>query len=98
MEGRSDENRCPEGSRVIFGRPQRNGEGGYGMESALETASVTDDGERVTPDEPDYCFKAHLSIYNFAKFFTFGKRVLDAGCGTGYGSHYLLENGARSVL
>lgn len=58
---------------------------------------VTDAGERVTPDDPSFVFYAHLSIYAFAKPYAVGKRVLDAGCGTGYGSHYLLEHGASYV-
>lgn len=58
---------------------------------------VTDEGERVTPDYPYWGFYAHLSIYAFAKPFAVGNRVLDAGSGTGYGTHYLLEHGASYV-
>lgn len=62
-------------------------------------AGVTDNGERVVPEDKSFCFQAHLSIYNFAKPYAYGKRVLDAGCGTGYGSHHLLTAcGAKSVL
>lgn len=61
-------------------------------------ASVTDNGERVVPEDNNFCFHAHLSIYNFAKPYAHGKRVLDAGCGTGYGSfHLLTKGGAKSV-
>jgi 2-polyprenyl-3-methyl-5-hydroxy-6-metoxy-1,4-benzoquinol methylase len=40
----------------------------------------------------------HFMRYEFALKFCRGKRVLDAGCGTGYGSHFLAANGASSVL
>ena len=60
--------------------------------------NVTDNGERVVPEDDNFCFQAHLSIYNFAKPYAHGKRVLDAGCGTGYGSFHLLTEGkAKSV-
>lgn len=58
---------------------------------------ITDCGERVTPDIPDWVYYAHLSIYRFARQFSEHKRVLDAGCGTGYGSRYLLDGGAACV-
>jgi SAM-dependent methyltransferase len=64
-------------------------------------------GERVVPDkvEPDL-FNEHLSRYFFARDFATSRRVLDLGCGTGYGSaiayarekysrpgiHYLVAN------
>jgi SAM-dependent methyltransferase len=61
-------------------------------------ANVTDNGERVVPEDNNFCFQAHLSIYNFAKPYAHGKRILDAGCGTGYGSFHLLSEGkAKSV-
>lgn len=55
--------------------------------------SVTDHGERVVPEDNNFCFHAHLSIYNFAKPYAHSARVLDAGCGTGYGSFHLLTEG-----
>lgn len=57
--------------------------------------NVGNDGERITPEEAGPSFYAHLSIYRFALPFTSGKRVLDAGCGTGYGSVYLSQSAAR---
>jgi len=57
-------------------------------------ANVGNDGERITPEEGGPSFYAHLSIYRFALPFISGKRVLDAGCGTGYGSAYLSQSAA----
>jgi len=41
---------------------------------------------------------AHISRYEFALPYTKNKKVLDVGCGAGYGSYYLAANGAKSVL
>ncbi len=60
-------------------------------------AAITDNGERVTHLYPNSCFTAHLALYHFALPWAVGKTVLDAGCGTGYGAHYLAEQGAASV-
>jgi ubiquinone/menaquinone biosynthesis C-methylase UbiE len=51
-------------------------------------------GERVIPDqvEPDL-WSEHLARYAFASRYAAGKRVLDCGCGTGYGTAEL-ANGA----
>jgi len=43
-------------------------------------------------------YSEHIQRYEFALPYCQGKRVLDAGCGTGYGSHFLAANGAASVL
>ena len=44
-------------------------------------------GERVIPGQVDIdLWNEHVSRYAFASAFAAGKRVLDLGCGTGYGS------------
>jgi 2-polyprenyl-3-methyl-5-hydroxy-6-metoxy-1,4-benzoquinol methylase len=40
----------------------------------------------------------HQARYQFAAAVVRGKRVLDAGCGVGWGSQVLLDNGAASVV
>jgi len=52
-----------------------------------EFGAVEFTGERVVPGqvEPDL-WNEHVARYAFAARFAEGKRVLDAGCGTGYGS------------
>jgi len=54
--------------------------------------------ESVSPEVPNDLFVAHLAVYSFFARFVAEKRVLDLGCGTGYGSHHLLERGAASVV
>ncbi len=63
----------------------------------VDIAWLTDDCERVSHLQRDHLYFAHLSIYWFALRFCTGKTVLDAGSGTGYGSAYLADNGAREV-
>jgi len=49
-------------------------------------------GERVIPGEVDVdLLNEHLARYAFASRLARGKRVLDAGCGAGYGSAELAE-------
>ena len=55
-------------------------------------------GERVVPDQVDVdLWNEHLARYAFAARLARGKRVLDAGCGSGYGSAELAAT-ARSVI
>lgn len=55
-------------------------------------------GESVWPGVRNDLFVAHESIYRFASPYALGATVLDAGCGTGYGSRILAEAGASHVL
>lgn len=59
--------------------------------------AVSEGGERVTHLYEDDCYRAHLSIYQFAANLCQGAQVLDAGSGAGYGSAYLASHGAAFV-
>jgi SAM-dependent methyltransferase len=54
--------------------------------------------ENVSQEVPNDLFQAHLSIYWFFAGFVQNRRVLDLGCGTGYGAAHLLKSGAPAVL
>lgn len=61
--------------------------------------------ERVVPDRLDQkitfqrqILAQHLERYNFAAKFVRNKRVLDAACGSGYGSRILADSGALAVV
>ena len=54
--------------------------------------------ESVWPGVRNDLFVAHESIYAWVAALARGARVLDAGCGTGYGSALLAEGGARRVV
>jgi 2-polyprenyl-3-methyl-5-hydroxy-6-metoxy-1,4-benzoquinol methylase len=56
--------------------------------------------ERASPDHPSWAKHAshHIARYLFASEFVVGRRVLDAGCGSGYGAVLLREAGAASVV
>lgn len=76
-------------------------QGAMGLDTAdriVDGRDVSNAGERVVADEGTFVYYAHLSIYEFARPFVQGKRVWDAGCGTGYGSVHLARGGAASVL
>jgi ubiquinone/menaquinone biosynthesis C-methylase UbiE len=52
-------------------------------------------GERVIPGQVnDDLWSEHIARYAFARRYAGGKRVLDAGCGTGYGSAELAQTAA----
>src|SRR6185295_12542584 len=57
-------------------------------------------GERIIPKRVDQnpLFEEHLARYFFSGELVQGQRVLDLGCGTGYGSYYLSQKGARFVV
>jgi 2-polyprenyl-3-methyl-5-hydroxy-6-metoxy-1,4-benzoquinol methylase len=57
-------------------------------------------GERMIPEfnNEDEIYLEHISRYMFASKFIKNKIVLDIACGSGYGTNYLLENGAERVF
>lgn len=60
-------------------------------------AGLTPFGESVWPGVRNDLYVAHESIYRFFASQAGGRRVLDAGCGMGYGAHALALAGAHSV-
>ena len=57
------------------------------------------EGERLVPkaNNRNPFYWEHLLRYQFAKPYIVNKKVLDLGCGTGYGSAELISMGAKSV-
>jgi SAM-dependent methyltransferase len=72
-----------------------------GPRAALDLGGTSADGipERFIPDQMGEGMVAaeHLCRYWWAAQFAPGRRVLDAGCGIGYGSNMLAEAGAAEV-
>ena len=55
-------------------------------------------GERVVPGQVnDDLWSEHVARYAFARRYAQGRRVLDAGCGTGYGSAELAQSAADVI-
>lgn len=56
--------------------------------------------DRFVPNanNKDTYYLEHVTRYRFAKPYILGKKVLDLGCGTGYGSAEAIKMGASSVV
>lgn len=85
-------------SEQPFLQPLRNQLARAKAAAAKMLAGLELGGERVWPGANTDLFVAHLSLYRFFATFAQGRRVLDAGCGSGYGSAYLAGHGAASVI
>lgn len=60
------------------------------MSSSAETPALSFTGERLVPGKVDAdLYQEHLARYVFAEPLAKGRRVLDAGCGVGYGAQRL---------
>lgn len=58
------------------------------------------EGERFVPsnhNQNDSFYLEHIQRYRFTKPYIQGKKILDLGCGTGYGSKELIKLGAGEV-
>lgn len=57
-------------------------------------------GERLIPNIPEltFLYQEHIVRYIFASQFVKSKIILDAACGTGYGSSLMSERGAKKVV
>src|SRR5687768_3548421 len=55
-------------------------------------------GGPVSPEVPNDLFQAHAAVYVFAARYAAGRRVLDLGCGSGYGAARLAAAGANEVV
>ena len=59
---------------------------------------IIDTGERILLDkETPLMIARHFFAYRFARGYCRDKRVLDIGCGEGYGANYLAQS-AKAVL
>jgi SAM-dependent methyltransferase len=69
--------------------------------NAEDVSGVSNEGERYVPLAIPYnaaMHLGHMASYKHALRYAYGKNVLDLGCGTGYGAHFLASFGASSVL
>jgi ubiquinone/menaquinone biosynthesis C-methylase UbiE len=69
--------------------------------SIADLASIiTNEGERYLPDPRTYnaaMHLGHMASYREALRYSYGRRVLDIGCGVGYGAFWLASYGAQCV-
>jgi 2-polyprenyl-3-methyl-5-hydroxy-6-metoxy-1,4-benzoquinol methylase len=64
-------------------------------------ATFSGDPERIAPGGPDWdaAYPDHIQRYEFAmRIIKPGSKILDAGCGAGYGAAYMADRGAGLVV
>src|SRR5450631_3638754 len=84
--------------RVWLLKPRRSRSTVWFRGMPVEAMQVEFTGERVIPGQVDAdLLNEHLARYAFAARLARGKRVLDAGCGAGYGAAELMKS-ALSVV
>ena len=73
----------------------------YGPFATSEDVSIiSNQGERYVPLVDPYSaavHMGHMASYRYALRYAYGKKILDLGCGVGYGSHFLASFGAAEV-
>lgn len=66
------------------------------MVTSIASTGQSAASERVVPGKaPLYLFEKHASRYQFVREVIAGCRLLDIGCGDGYGSYYLAQHAAN---
>jgi SAM-dependent methyltransferase len=68
---------------------------------AEDAMEISNEGERYVPLAIPYnaaMHLGHMASYKLALRFAYGGRILDLGCGTGYGSHFLASHGVAHVV
>jgi SAM-dependent methyltransferase len=72
---------------------------GEGQSATPRAASARFTGERLPDDDPRFLadLARHIAAYHVARPYCVGKRVLDAGCGEGYGAALIAEVAAEVV-
>src|SRR5450755_3241426 len=79
--------------RVWLLKPRRSRSTVWFRGMPVEAMQFEFTGERVIPGQVDAdLLNEHLARYAFAARLARGKRVLDAGCGTGYGAAELVAS------
>lgn len=71
------------------------------LRASLKRSRHSNDPERIVPGTPEWKvgYPGHIQRYQFAaQFMLAGARVLDAGCGSGYGAAHLVDHGASLVV